>query len=141
MTVLLDEHTNGVVASPHVAWPNLRLLAQDFFERQYGPESCWQLVYELLQAGGFLDIAATPLDAVKSVQQIWWQDDPRDPLTLVQPWDWFLMRRTGPGVEHPALVVDTMDLIHVHRHAGVRIEPLRRWRHRLIQVARLRCLC
>lgn len=119
--------------------PNIRDLAQDFYAKQYAEEACWRLVHELLQAGGFLDVDADPLEAVKSVRQVWWQDDPRDPFTLVQPWDWFLMRREHPWVNHPALVVDSMELIHVHK-AGVRIEPMRRYRHRLMQLARLRCL-
>jgi hypothetical protein len=85
-------------------------------------------------------VGADPLDAMRSVQEVWFQDDPRDPLTLVQPWDWFLMRYDGPAVQHPALVVDAHDLIHLHRKAGVTIEPMRRWRHRLVQLARLRCL-
>jgi hypothetical protein len=120
--------------------PDLRVLAQDFYERQYGEWECWRLVHELLQAGGFLDVAADVHDAVQSVQELWFQDDPRDPLTLVQPWDWFLMRHDTPAVQHPGLVVDQLGMIHVHRHAGVRIEPMRRYRHRLVQVARLRCL-
>jgi hypothetical protein len=120
--------------------PDLRVLAQEFYERQYGELECWRLVHELLQAGGFLEVTADVQDAAQSVQELWFQDDPRDPLTLVQPWDWFLIHNDMPAVQSPCLVVDTLDLIHLHRHAGVRIEPMRRYRHRLVQVARLRCL-
>ena len=122
-------------------WPNLRELAQPFFDRPYADGECWSLICELLQAGGFLDDAMDPIKACQRVQQIWWHDNPRDPFTLVQPWDWLLLRNRECWVEHPALVVDGMDMIHVHRKAGVRIEPMRRRRHLLLQVARLRCLC
>jgi hypothetical protein len=129
-------HQNGVVR-----WPNLRAIAQSFFTRQYADDDCWRLVWELLQAGGFVEVEDDPVEACKRVQEIWFQDDPRDPLTLVQPWDWFLMYHPGsPAVQHPGLVVDTLDFIHAHRGAGVTIEPMRRYRHRLVQVARLRCL-
>jgi len=128
-----------ITASSH-RLPDLRLLAQDFYERHYGDGDCWRLIYELLQAGGFLHVQANVMDAVRSVTEIWFQGDPRDPLSLVQPWDWFLVRHDLPAVQNPCLVVDSLDMIHVHRTAGVRIEPMRRWRHRLVQVARLRCL-
>ena len=120
--------------------PDLRLLAQDFYGRQYGQFECWRLIHELLQAGGFLHVGATVLEAVRSVQEVWFQDDPRDPLALVHPWDWFLLHNPRIAGQNICLVVDQMDLIHLHRHAGVRIEPMRRYRHQLVQVARLRCL-
>lgn len=120
--------------------PNLRALLDPFFERHYVEGQCWKLVVDLLHAGGFVHIPDDPLTACHHVQQVWWRDDPRDPLTLVQPWDWYLIRNDGHGVDHPTLVVDPHDMIHVHRKAGVCIEPLRRYRHRLMQIARLRCL-
>jgi hypothetical protein len=123
------------------AWPNLRELAQDFYARPYAEGDCWRLVCELLEAGGFGRVAHDPLEAVKLVQELWFQGDPRDPLLLVQPWDWFLLRkpRQGPAVRHVGLVVDPVHMIHVATQ-GVRIEPLRRWRSWLVQLARLRCL-
>jgi hypothetical protein len=121
--------------------PDLRVLAQDFYERPYGPEECWRPIFELLQAGGFVEVTADPHDAVRAVQQIWWHDDARPLLSVIKPWDWLLMRERGPAVQHPALAVDGHDLIHLHRTAGVRIEPIRRYRDRILQVARLRCFC
>lgn len=121
--------------------PDLRLLAQDFFERDYAPGDCWRLVFDLLQAAGVVDVGAEVVDAVRQVQEIWFQDDPREPLSLVQPWDWLIIRERGPAAGHIGLVVDLMDLVHVHRHAGVRIEPMKRYRERIVQIARLRVLC
>jgi hypothetical protein len=131
---------NGSMTGLPHRLPNLRVLAQDFYERQYGEYECWRLVYDLLQAGGFLEVGADVQDAVRSVQEVWFQDDRRDPLMVVQPWDWLLLHSSRIAGQNICLVVDPMDMIHLHRHAGVRIEPMRRYRHQLIQVARLRCL-
>lgn len=121
---------------------NLRELAQPFFDRPYAEGECWHLLLDLMDAGGFGRLSAAPIEAVKQVQELWFQDDPRDPLVLVAPWDWVLLRKPGkgPAVRHVGLMVDASDMIHV-RAEGVRIEPLRRWQGWLVQLARLRVLC
>jgi hypothetical protein len=122
--------------------PPLRDLAQAFLDRPYGADQCWTLVLDLLHAGGFREVDADPVEAVKTFTEIWFHDDPRDPLTLGQPWDLWLLRQKGygPAVTHVGLIVDTQSLIHTRNGAGVVLEPLRRWRPRLIQLARMRCL-
>jgi hypothetical protein len=125
------------------AWPNIRELAQPFFDRHYADGDCWRLVVDLMEAGGFGRLDGDPVKAVRQVQEVWFQDDPRDPLTLVQPWDWYLLRQPheGPAVRHIGVVLDAREFIHVRRGQGVRIEPLRRWVQWLLQIARLRVLC
>src|SRR5262245_19173276 len=122
------------------SWPPLCPLLDTFLGRPYGPQECWRLVYELMQAGGFLEVNADPLEAISQVQEVWFTGDARDPLMLVQPWDWWLLRKFGPAVGHVAVVVDHESLVHAGRPMGVCLEPLRRWRPRLVQIARLRCL-
>jgi len=122
------------------AWPPLGSLIEPFLDKPYGKDDCWKLVCDLLHAGGFLAVPDDPMQAIEAVSEIWFCDDPRDPLTLVQPWDWWLMPRTGRLVGHIGLVVDEVKFIHVRLKGGVCLEPMQRWRTRLIQLARLRCL-
>jgi hypothetical protein len=128
-----------------VTIPKLRPLAEDFLGRPYAAQECWRLVHELLQMGGFCDAASTRNEVIGQVAEIWWVDDPRDPLSLVQPWDWYLLAPRGvpvadAAVGHIGLVIDAKDFVHARDKVGVCIEPLARWRRRLLQVARLRCL-
>jgi hypothetical protein len=125
--------------------PNLQDIAAAFIGRPYAEEQCWQLVYDLLQAGGFADVATEPAQAIAQVAEIWFCDDSRNPLGLLQPWDWLLfaktgMPRAGAPVGHVGLVVDESTCIHVRPGLGACLEPLRRMRPKLVQVARLRCL-
>lgn len=138
----MNVSTNGHAAPPAtpVRWPNLAALADAYLGRPYAEGECWRLVCEVCHAGGFLDAGTDPMRLVQQVTQIWWQDDPRDVLTLVQPWDIALLRNSGTAVEHCGLVVDPHTLLHVQAKAGVCLVPLRRKRQRLLQVARLRCL-
>lgn len=123
-----------------LSMPNLAQLVQPFLLRNYKPHECWRLVIDLLDAGGLLQANVEPAHVLSLVQEVWWwQGDTRDPLSLSQPWDWWLVRKGGPAVSHIALVVDSLSLVHVGT-AGVALEPLRRWRTRLVQIARLRTL-
>jgi hypothetical protein len=124
---------------PAIAPPMVPLI-EPFLGKPYGEHECWRLVCELLHAGGFVDVPDDPIQAIEAVSEVWFRDDPRDPLTLVQPWDWWLMPREGPLVGHIGLVVDAVKFIHVRLKGGVCLEPMQRWRTRLIQLARLRCL-
>jgi len=122
------------------AWPSLRDLVPDFLGRAYAEDECWLLVMDLIRAGGLVPPHAEPAAVIREAKEVWWQDDPRDPLTLVQPWDWWLMRRFGPAVGHVGLVVDQTYVVHLRPTAGVCLEPLRRSRARLLQIARLACV-
>lgn len=101
---------------------------------------CWTLARHLMQVGLGLDIVADPQRAATQLSEVWFEGDPRDPLTLVQPWDLFIMVRHGVVSEHVGLVVDSETLVHTRRTTGVVLEPLQRWKSKLLQLARLRML-
>lgn len=119
--------------------PSLADLVQPYLVQPYGEHECWRLVIDLLHAGGLLPPEHGPQEALEQVREVWFQGDSRDPLTLSQPWDWWLLRRASPAVTHVGVVVDGLSLVHVST-AGVALESLRRWRSRLVQIARLRCM-
>jgi hypothetical protein len=121
--------------------PNLRAIAQDFLGQPYAVDDCWRLVLDLLHAGGFGDYRDKPGEAIQQVAEVWFWDDPRNPLTLIQPWDWVLLTKIGKpergaAVGHIGLVVDDLTFVHVGSKVGVVIEPLQRWRARFVQLAR-----
>lgn len=125
---------------PVIRLPDIRSLVDPLLGVPYAQYPCWQLVRHLIQEGFGLDIVAEPVKAAEQLTEVWWEDDPRDPLTLVQPWDLFIMLRHGVVSEHVALVIDSESLVHPRRKTGVVIEPLTRWRPMLLQVGRLRSL-
>ena len=111
--------------------------------RGYPAGACWQYVLDLLYEGGRGDWRRWPAEALTQTREVWFCDDPRDPWSLTEPWDWLLLARKGrPGrgalVGHIGLVVDDTSMTHVRPQGGVCVEPLRRWRPRLIQIARMR---
>lgn len=109
--------------------------------REYPAGTCWQYVLDLLHAGGQGDYRDHPAQAVAQTREVWFCDDSRDPWSLIQPWDWLLLTHTGRPehgavVGHIGVVIDASCMTHVRVQGGVCREPLRRWRHRLIQLAR-----
>lgn len=120
------------------AFPNLRELVDPILGAPYEQYPCWALARHLMHVGLNLDIVADPQRAAEQLSEVWFEDDPRDPLTLVQPWDLFIMLRHGMVSEHVGVVVDSETLVHTRRTTGVVLEPLQRWKPKLLQLARLR---
>jgi hypothetical protein len=123
--------------------PNIRELVDPLLGTSYEAYDCWGLVRRLLIEGFALDIAEQPTQAATIMGEIWFRGDERNPLTLVQPWDLYICceRDDRPWSTHVGLVVDETTFVHARTAAtGVAIERLRRWRPKLLQVARLRRL-
>ena len=122
------------------AFPNLRTLIDPILGAPYDQYPCWTLARTLMQEGLGLDTVEDPHRAAQQLSEVWYEGDPRDPLTLVQPWDLFIMLRHGLVSEHVGLVVNSTTLVHTRRTTGVVLEPLQRWVPKLLQLARLRML-
>ena len=123
--------------------PNLRALVDPLLGTSYAEYTCWGLVYYLLKEGLRLDLARDPATAATALMEIWFRGDPRNPLTLVQPWDLYITTQNLhlPVSDHVGLVVDDTSFVHARNvSTGVAIEPLRRWRPKLLQLARARSL-
>jgi hypothetical protein len=118
--------------------PDIRACIDPILGAPYEEYRCWNLARYLMQTGLGLDIVAEPLRAAEQLSEIWFEGDPRDPLSLVQPWDLFVMVRHGDITEHVGVVVDAQALVHTRLRTGVVVEPLQRWRPKLLQLARLR---
>ncbi len=111
------------------------------FQSQHGgtgADGCWHLVRYLLHAGFGLDLDRDPGLACRQIAEVWGVGDPRDPLTLVQPWDGVILATRHLWSDHVGLVVDPLSFVHVRPRTGVVLEPLRRWVPKLLQLARLR---
>lgn len=125
------------------AIPNIDALVEPLLGTPYATWNCWQLVLHLLHEGFGFDLATDPGLAAKEVQEVWFRGDEGDPLTLAQPWDLAIM--TGeclfPISGHVGLVMPEQRFVHARTaETGVAIERLRKWRPRLLQLARLRRL-
>jgi len=123
--------------------PNIRELVDPLLGASYEEFQCWALVRHLLIQGFGLDIAQQPSHAAALMQEVWYRGDPREPLTLTQPWDLYITceRDDRPWSTHIGLVVDETTFVHARTAAtGVAIERMKRWQPKLIQLARLRQL-
>ena len=123
------------------AWPRLQPLVEPLLALPPGQLDCWGLVAVLLEQGFGLDLVQDQEGFGREVVEIWFETDPRPPLTLVQPWDCVLMAITGPVADHCGLVMEGTQLVHTRAKQGVRVEPLTRFMPHLLQIVRLRRLC
>jgi hypothetical protein len=120
--------------------PDIEPLVEPLLGLSYAECHCWDLLRRLYGQGWGIDLDADPAAAAAQVQEIWFQRDECDPLSLMQPWDILIMKATGMASSHVGIVVNAVHLIHTREATGVCLEPLRRWAPRLLQMARLRRL-
>lgn len=129
--------------SATVRLPNLAALVEPILGTPYAEANCWNLVRLLIREGFDLDLAAQTEDAAREVVELWYRGDEADPLTLLQPWDLLIIANHDalPVSDHVGLVVDDERFVHARNSVtGVAMERIRKWRSRLLQVARLRRL-
>jgi hypothetical protein len=124
----------------NVVIPEIEPLVEPLLGLPYAKCDCWQLLRRLYGQGWGIDLDADPAAAAQQVQEIWFQGDARDPLSLLQMWDIWILRAHGMASSHVGIVVNAVHLIHTREATGVCLEPLRRWAPRLLQMARLRRL-
>jgi len=118
-------------------------VSYDDFVSQYGrpgEDGCYGLVRHLYTVGLQVDLEADPEVALRQLVEIWGPRDPRDPLTLVQPWDAYILATAHPWSDHVGVVMDALTFVNVRRRTGVVRERLHTWRPKLVQLARLRML-
>jgi cell wall-associated NlpC family hydrolase len=120
--------------------PDLLALLDPILGRSYDEYNCWDLLRDLYGQGWGIALEEDPAAAVAQVSELWFQGDPRDPLTLVQPWDVVIFRTRGMASSHVGVVCNTVQFAHTRRRLGTCIEPMRRWMPRLLQIGRLRRL-
>jgi cell wall-associated NlpC family hydrolase len=120
--------------------PDLAAILDPLLGLPYEQLNCWQLCRHLYKEGFGEDLEAQPAQAWKRVEEIWWQDDGEDPLTLSQPWDLLAFRGTGMASHHVGIVVNAQQFTHTRKRLGLCLEQTLRWRARLLQIARLRRL-
>jgi cell wall-associated NlpC family hydrolase len=120
--------------------PDLAALVEPLLGLPYEQYDCWALCRYLYREYWGEDLDADPAQGWKHIQEIWWQDDTEDPLSLSQSGDLWIMRGTGMSSHHTGIVCNTVYFVHTRRRTGVCLEPLARWKPRLLQLARLRRL-
>jgi cell wall-associated NlpC family hydrolase len=121
------------------SWPNIHELVEPLLGTPYAETNCWQVVQVLYKAGWQLDLAGDPRVLMESFAEVWWfQDDPRSPLLLVQPWDLLLFSIKGLVGDHCAVVLDDRLMVHPRKKLGVVREPMTRLYPKLWQILRLK---
>jgi len=134
------------------------ILGVPFAARSYDPAtalSCYGLLRYLYRQhwpqAPLGDHAATDLPAAHLFDEVWYRGDAPQALeTVVAPWDVLVIAVSHPpeqlsrnpfadsGKRHLALVVDAIQLVHSRQNIGVCLEPIRRWRPKVVQVMRPR---
>ncbi len=120
--------------------PDLAAIVDPLLGLPYEQYNCWALCRYLYREAWGEELEEDTNQAWKYVQEIWWQDDADDPLRLSQCGDLWIMRGRGMASHHVGIVLNDQYFTHTRRRTGVCLEPLRRWRPRLLQIARLRRL-
>lgn len=127
---------------PVMRVPNIKDVVDPLLGKSYAEYDCWALLRHILHVGFNIDILGNPTQAAEQVCEVWVRGDPRDPLTLLQPWDWliFITRARLLVTNHVGLVVDPTQMVHTRQRTGVCLERTQRWMPKLFQIARLRIL-
>jgi NlpC/P60 family len=120
--------------------PDIFPLVDAILGRSYEEYNCWHLLRDLYGKGWGIDLDADPATAAAQVQEIWFQDDARDPLRIVQTWDILIIRTLGMASSHVGVVCDSRQFVHTRKNLGTCMELTKRWAPRLMQIARLRRL-
>jgi cell wall-associated NlpC family hydrolase len=131
------------VNSDTITIPDINHFIQPLLGTPYRPRFCWDLARSLIHQAFGIALEDDPSHANAHFAEIWYRGDARDPLTLVQPWDAYIMLENDalPISTHVGLVVDTLTFVHARNNeTGVSVERLRRWKPKLLQIARLRRL-
>ena len=121
--------------------PDIAPLVEPLLGRPYDELRCRPLVAHLYQQGFGLDLDAPGGDVNQLFQEVWYQGDPGDPLTVMQSWDLVIIAPTEalPISTHVGVAVDAQSFVHARKSAnGVAVARLRTWKSHLLQLARLR---
>lgn len=121
-------------------FPTLDAIVEPLIGAPYSQWNCWQLVRHLYREACGENLDEQPAYAWRHVEEIWWQGDPDDPLTLSQQGDLWIMRAAGMASHHVGIVLDNLRFIHTRKRIGVCTELMARWQPRLLQIARLQRL-
>jgi len=122
------------------AWPPMAPLVDELLGTPYEQMDCWGVLAALLKAGFGLDLTRDPECLTREVVEVWFEGDPRQPLSCIQPWDCLIFSVHGLVGDHCGLVMDGTQFVHARGKGGVAIERLHRWEEKVLQIARLRRL-
>ena len=100
--------------------------------------ACWGLVRHLFQAGFGFDLATDTTSAAERFAEVWYRGDACDPWEVFQVWDALVLATRGLLSDHVGLVVEPTLMVHVRQRVGVCVEPIQRWKPKVVQIVRLR---
>ena len=100
--------------------------------------ACWGLVKYLYKKGFGFDLATDTTSAAERFAEVWYRGEDRDPLALLQSWDALVFATRSPLSDHVGLVVEPTLMVHVRKRVGVCVEPMQRWKPKLVQIVRVR---
>jgi cell wall-associated NlpC family hydrolase len=100
--------------------------------------ACWGLVRHLLKEGFGFDLATDATSAAERFAEVWYRGDSRDPWEVLQRWDGLVLATRGTLSDHVGLIVEPTTMVHVRQRVGVCVEPIQRWKPKLVQIVRLR---
>jgi hypothetical protein len=100
-------------------------------------DGCFHLLRYCFREGFGVDIHAQQHEAAQQVSEVWWHTDPTPLADILAPWQVLVFHIQQPHADHLGLVIDQATFLHIRRRIGVRVEPIRRWETRLLQIVQL----
>ena len=100
--------------------------------------ACWGLVRQLFKEGFGFDLSIDTTSAAERFAEVWYRGSTQDPWGILQPWDALVLATRSPLSDHVGLIVEPTLMVHVRKRVGVCVEPIIRWKPKLVQIVRLR---
>lgn len=100
--------------------------------------ACWGLVRFLYKEGFGFDLATDTTSAAARFAEVWYRGSSQDPWETLQRWDALVLATRSPLSDHVGLIVEPTLMVHCRRRVGVCVEPIQRWKPKLVQIVRLR---
>ena len=108
----------------------------DYLGRAYDEYNCWTIVRSIFADMKNIELDSDIYKASIDFVEIWYDSGQEIRPEILMPYDILSMRRYRPYIEHVGLVVDAGRFLHARPRTGVVIEPISRWAHKVVQVAR-----
>ena len=123
--------------------PPMAPLVERLLGTPYEQMHCRDAIAWMFREGFGLDLATDSAAVTRNFCEVWYYGNAEDPLELIMPWDLVIYAHdpAWPVSSHVGVMIDETRFLHARNGGiGVVVERFRRWRPKLVQVARYKVL-